>query len=136
VLSIRGFAELAVGDRDDIPFTELARLGGSQLLRGYQVDRFRDRGAALVQVNYLWAASESLAGSLFVDCGRVFSGADDLGLELDPTALRLGYGVGLELYSGGDVLVRSSVSSSIDGGLFIDFGLTPAFDARARAERR
>jgi len=131
VLELRTYAELVTGPRDEVAFSELPRLGGVNLLRGYETDRFRDRIAVVGQVSYLWAASHWLASALFVDVGRVYP---DLGaVSLDH--MRVGYGIALEAYGRSSMAFRAELASSIDGGVFIYLALNPVFDARARVER-
>ncbi len=131
VLEFRTYGEMVSGTRDEVPFSELPRLGGENLLRGYPIDRFRDRVALLTQVTYRWAVASWLVPALFVDAGRVYSGVRDVSLK-DP---RVGFGFSLEVYSRTGLALRGEIASSIDGGLFFYFSLNPVFDARARVER-
>ena len=71
VLVLRAAFEGVVGERADIPFTRLARLGGEGSLRGYFVDRFRDRDSALVSAEYHYPIHEVVAAAVFVDAGHV-----------------------------------------------------------------
>jgi hypothetical protein len=132
VLSGRLYGEAVTGSHDEVPFTELPRLGGKTLLRGYPRDRFRDRVSAMGSVEYSWSLSQIVSASTFVDVGRVFRSVDDL--ELD--ALRLGYGFGLELHTDHAFIGRASVASSIDGGVFFNLAFDPVFDLEPRVERR
>ena len=130
-LQFRLWGEAVTGPRDKVPFSELPRLGGENLLRGYDVDRFRDRAAIVAQAGYSWAAANWLAPVLFVDVGRVFSGINDLSFSHP----RVGFGFALEAYSSRGLLLRAQIASSIDGGLFLFLSFNPAFDAQARVER-
>jgi len=127
----RLWGEAVSGDRDAVPFTELPRIGGIDLLRGYELDRFRDRIAAVAQVSYTWAAATWLAPVLFVDAGRVFGDFDDLSLNHP----RIGFGGALEVYNRRGLLIRAQLASSADGGLFAFVALNPAYDAVSRVER-
>lgn len=131
VFELRAYGEMVTGPRDQVPFTELARLGGNDVLRGYTSDRFRDRVATVVQGGYLWQIGRALAGELFVDVGKVHSSVS----AIDLTNLRVGFGIALEAYSAAGMLVRTAVASSIDGDLFFIFSFNPVFDARSRVER-
>lgn len=122
----RLYADAVVGGPRDIPFTELPRLGGSSVLRGYPADRFRDRLAAVGQVSYVWAAASWLSPVIFVDAGRVFANLGDLTVT-DP---RVGYGAALEFYGRGGLAMRCEIASSIDGGVFGYIALNPAYDTR------
>ncbi|CAN5830133.1 hypothetical protein BH11MYX3_BH11MYX3_44050 [soil metagenome] len=130
-LQLRLWGEAVTGARDEVPFSELPRLGGDSLLRGYPVDRFRDRVAIVAQAGYTWAAASWLAPVLFVDVGRVYSGLADLTYK-DP---RVGFGVAFEAYNLRGLLARVEIASSMDGGIYAFLGLNPTFDARARVER-
>lgn len=119
VLVFRLYGEGVIGSLDNIPFVSLTRLGGSELLRGYDSDRFRDRLAGLGSVQYRWQLHQRLSAYLFADTGRVYR---DLG-DLTFSGLRLGYGGGLELGSGSGFVARAQLASSIDGGLFFSLML-------------
>lgn len=131
VIALRAYGEMVTGDRDEVPFTELPRLGGSSVLRGYDVDRFRDRVAAVVQANYRWRAANWLAVVLFVDAGRVYESLNKLSFD----DLRVGYGAGLEMYSGKSMLLQGQVASSIDGGVFLQLSIGPAIVSPSRGGR-
>jgi hypothetical protein len=132
VLAFRLHGEGVDADVMDIPETELPTIGGPVYLRGYHVDRWRDRIAAVATAEYQWDLSHSLFAALFVDTGRVYSGFDDLSLD----NLRTGYGIALELHAPGIQGVRGSMASSTDGGLFFNFYLEPVFTLIPRVERR
>jgi hypothetical protein len=131
VLELRAHGELVTGSRDEVPFSELPRLGGSRLLRGYDPDRFRDRVAVVTQASYLWAASRWFAPSLFVDVGRVYSGLDELSLD----GKRVGYGAALEAYGQRNLFLRMQIASSIDGGVFVYLMFDAMSDVRTRQGR-
>lgn len=131
VLELRAYGELVTGSRDEVPFTELPRLGGRKVLRGYEVDRFRDRVATVAQAAYMWGLSYDVAASIFVDAGRVHRSLE----TISAADLRVGYGLALEIYSSQGMLIRAELASSIDGGLFAYIAFDPAFDMRARVER-
>jgi hypothetical protein len=132
VIELRGYAETVSGPRDEIPFLELPRLGGSRMLRGYDRDRYRDRVSAVAQAAYLFSMSRYLAASLFVDVGRVYSGLDALTYKDQ----HVGFGGALEVYNDKSMVIRAEVAASIDGGVYAYISLDPAFDARARTEKR
>jgi len=126
LLEFRLYGEAVTGGRDEVPFTELPRLGGSNLLRGYVAGRFRDRLAAVGQVRYLWPALSWLAPSIFVDAGRVWASYDELSLR----GMRVGFGGGIEVYGRGGLAMRAELASSIDGGVVGVLMFEPAFNAR------
>jgi hypothetical protein len=132
VLALRFHGEGVTGSRDEVPFTELPRLGGPIYLRGYAFDRFRDRVAAFATVQYQWDLSSIFSANLFVDAGRVYQSLS--ALTFDQT--RCGYGVSLELHTASSFVAEVSVASSIDGGLYVSLALNPIFDIDERVRRR
>lgn len=132
VVALRAHGEAVTGPREEVPFNELPRLGGENLLRGYPFARFRDRVALVGSVDYQWDLARSLSASLFADAGRVYESVGDVEL----TGLRVGYGVSVEFHTDRSFVARVSLASSIDGGVVLNFALNPVFDLDARAERR
>jgi hypothetical protein len=132
VIALRLQAEAITGEREEVPFTELPSLGGRAKLRGYPLDRFRDRVAAVGTLEYQWDLSRALYTSLFVDVGRVYPALDDLSLD----DLRCGYGISLEAHSRNSMVARVSMASSIDGGLFFNLYLDPVSEVEPRVRRR
>ena len=132
VISARLYGEAVSGKPGDVPFDELPRLGGKSLLRGYPLDRFRDRVAALGSVEYSWDLARRISASTFIDVGRVFSTLRDASFE----ELRVGYGVGLEFHTNRSYIMGLSVASSIDGGIFLNLAFDPAFDTEPRTGRK
>jgi outer membrane protein assembly factor BamA len=132
VLVLRTHGEAVTGETTDVPFIELPRIGGGTTLRGYAVDRFRDRVAITGSAEYQWDLSHFVSASLFVDAGKVAPSLRDL----DVHDLRVGYGASVELHSSYSFLARATLASSIDGGLFFTIGLDPVFELEGRTERR
>jgi hypothetical protein len=132
VIAVRLHGEAVTGTLDEVPFTELPRLGGAYYLRGYDSERFRDRVAALGSVDYEWDLSSRLAASLFVDAGRVMPSVNELSVD----HMRVGYGIALEAHSPRSFGFQGSLASSIDGGLFLNLSFNPIFDLDDRVRRR
>jgi hypothetical protein len=62
---------------NDVPFYLQPALGGSHSLRGYPVQRFRDRHSLLLQAEYRFMLNDFMTGAVFYDRGRVaFDRAD------------------------------------------------------------
>lgn len=131
-LALRFHGEGVTGERMETPFTELPTLGGPFMLRGYNVNRFRDRVAAVASAEYAWDLSEKVGASVFVDAGRVFAGLDEL--SLDNT--RVGFGLGLQAHTAHFLLTRAQIASSIDGGAFLNLVFEPSFEPQPRVTRR
>lgn len=132
VLSFRLHGEAVSGTLADVPFTELPQLGGIDDLRGYPTDRFRDRVAAFGSIDYAWDLSGWLSARVFADAGRVFGSLGDLGVD----ELRVGYGIALEGHTSRSFGLLGAVSSSIDGGLFLNLSFNPMFRLDERVRRR
>lgn len=132
VLALRFHGEAVSGALAEVPFTELPQLGGLDDLRGYPTDRFRDRVAAFGSIDYAWDLSSWLSARAFVDAGRVFGSLGDVGVD----HLRVGYGVALEGHSPHSFGVLGALSSSIDGGLFLNLSFNPLFTLDERVRRR
>lgn len=131
-LTLRGLLDGVMGDYDEIPMVALPRLGGGLLLRGYPVDRFRDRVAALASAEYSWQISGPLYAYLFVDAGRVAGAIDDL----SPADLRVGFGGGLHLHGQSGTIARVQLASGLDGGAFLNLVVDNLFDPMWHKERR
>lgn len=131
-IMMRVRTDAVTGEREDIAFTQLPQLGGSQLLRGYPRDRFRDRMSLVTTAEYTWDLSRWLMASTFVDVGRVYPGWTELHYE----KLRVGYGMSLQLHMSRRFLGALQVATSIDGGVFVDFTFDPAFDTEPRVEQQ
>ena len=114
-----------------ISFVDLPRLGGPDYLRGYPMDRFRDRSLVLATAEYTWDIGNYMAAYLFVDAGRA---QHDLA-AIDLTALHVGFGGGVELHSDKSFLMRGQLAYSRENSLFVELVLEPAFGRRERAGR-
>ena len=86
--------ESVLGHQAEIPFNELPRLGGPRRLRGYNLDRFRDKHSAVATVEYRWPVHEFVQAVGFFDAGSV--GVDYPSL-FEPRGLRFGGGGGFIL---------------------------------------
>jgi hypothetical protein len=122
ILHLRLRAVGVLGALSDIPFMDLAQLGGSRNMRGYETGRFHGRTTLLGSIEYRWPVQERLAAYLFVDAGRAWV---DL-KEMTPGSLldaRVGFGGGMQVFSFSAALFRLQLASSLDGGLFFHVSL-------------
>jgi hypothetical protein len=124
--------EGVTGRRDEVPFSELPRLGGPRSLHGYDLDQFRDRIAASGSLTYKWDLSQWVSASLFTDVGRVYPSLSALSFA----DLRVGYGLALEGHSVTHGVLELSIASSIDGGVFLDLAFDPVTELERSARRR
>lgn len=95
VLSLRAVVEAVDGGDRALPFSELIRLGGTQRLRGYQLDRFRDRKAVLLTAEYRYPINQMVAAELFLDVGRVGANYSQLFGKYGLRSPRFGGGLGM-----------------------------------------
>jgi hypothetical protein len=112
-------------DEADIPFSDYPRLGGPTRLRGYALDRFRDRLTAVATVEYHYPIHESIAGSVFLDAGRPAETYRGL-LELD--RWRLGGGGGFIVRSRSSVLFTLDVAYGDSLAVYFTTDPLRAFD--------
>jgi hypothetical protein len=131
VIVLRALAEEVRGENDEIPFVDLPRLGGPRYLRGYALNRFRDRAIALASAEYQFDLGPNFAGYLFTDAGRVYPTFADLTTD----DLRVGYGGGIQMHGQRSYYGRLIVASSIDGGIFFSLSFDPVYDPQVRLER-
>jgi hypothetical protein len=119
VLLVRGHLEAVTGDERRIPFTDLPRLGGPSLLRGFAPGRFRDRIAVAGSLEYRYPIWRQMSGFLFVDAGRVSR-------ALTAATPRFGGGGGVEIVQGDAFRLRAQAATSREG-LFFQLAFEPAY---------
>jgi outer membrane protein assembly factor BamA len=125
------FADPIGGDRE-VPFTELASLGGGRPLRGFLEGRMRDRSATALQLEYQYPIWVWLDGALHYSVGNVF-GPWLEGFEVE--RLKSSFGMGLRSAGSRDhvfeVLVAFGTERFESGGEIESFrlvvGATSAF---------
>jgi hypothetical protein len=134
-LSVRAMVD-AIGGTDGrtdgkISFIDLPRLGGSEYLRGYPKDRFRDRAVLLGTVEYTWALMNNASAYTFVDVGQAIAKFEDVPEE----KIRIGYGFGIQVHTKNTFLMRTQLAFSREGDLVFNLVFSPAFGRRERAGR-
>lgn len=128
LLTARTAIEAVEGDDSEIPFSDLARLGGTDRLRGYTEDQFRDRRAALASLEYHYPIHKNVLGELFVDAGFVAQRFEDL---YDIRDWKVGYGGGLILGSDDSVTLVFELAVGDGLHLMLSTDLARAFDERS-----
>lgn len=98
----------------DVPFTEMAQLGGAKKMRGFYQGRFRDKKLGLLQAEYRGPLFWRFAGVAFANWGMVAKDFDDFALRHS----RFSYGAGLRflMLKKEQVHIRIDYSQGIDGG--------------------
>jgi Omp85 superfamily domain len=125
ILVLRAYLEGVTAGIDEIPFTELPRIGGSRLMRGYARNRFRDRTATAFSVEYKFPINRTMSAFAFLDGGGAWRELTDF----DPAELHPGYGAGVQLHTANLFLTRFLVASG-DDGLTFYLSFTPSSELR------
>lgn len=111
VFAFREYLALSNADDEEIPLYMLPALGGAYSLRGYELYRFRDRHALMINAEYRWQIWLYADLALFVDAGQVFHEAEDISLS----NLHRSYGAGLRLRASEVGVARMDVARSSEG---------------------
>jgi Omp85 superfamily domain len=127
ILHLRLRGASALGPIDRIPFVDMPSLGGSQLLRGYNTDRYRGRVTLLASAEYRYPVQESIAAYVFTDAGQAWPGFEDMTVQ-SLADVRVGFGAGVQIYSTRTALLRAQVATSIDGGVFVHLKVNTSDD--------
>ena len=101
----------------DVPLLELSSLGGSELLRGFQEQRFNDNHALFFQAEYRWQALSRLGFVAYTGVGDVFSNPRE---DLSFKNLKYTLGTGLR--------IKIVKSENLNIRLDYAFGLGPFRD--------
>ncbi len=117
---------------DDIPFTELPRLGGAGLLRGYRTDRFRDKLATVATLEYRWPIHELITGELFVETAKVARTYDALLGAGFPDHWHVGYGGGLIIHTTDRLRLRVDIAFGEALQFYVSTDVLNAFHNRER----
>lgn len=119
VLAFRALLQKISGSQ--IPLFEMSALGGGStmnVLRGYPLDRFVDKGKILVNAEYRFPLWKKLGGNIFVEGGSVWPSIK----EIDMNAFVGDIGWGLRYYLR-DFLARLDMGFSKEGtGIYLNFG--------------
>lgn len=106
----------------DVPFNQLAMLGGDRLMRGYYLGRYRDRNLIAAQAEYRilpFAFSKRLGAAVFASAGAV---APTLS-GFQASNVRVAGGVGLRylLFPKKDIYIRFDIGFTKEGANFYIF---------------
>ena len=130
VLSFRAVLEAVHGDAQEIPFTELMRLGGGERLRGYGTDRFREKLSFVATAEYRYPIHDLVAGEVFVDAGRVGPRYGDVFAFSNENPIRVGAGLGLVVHDQEDVLFKAEAAYGDELTLFFATSPLEVFSER------
>jgi outer membrane protein assembly factor BamA len=144
VLGIRVDGEYVAAPADEVPFWELAELGGQDTLRGFFPHRFLGKGRALLNAEFrsritafnfydLWRVR--LDGVVFGDAGRVFLDHSDVSREFHlnrdiferiVSDFQYSYGAGVRFALSEALVARIDIGFSREetGLVYLSFGQT------------
>lgn len=108
ILAFNGYGESNIGN---VPFYQMALLGGNKRLRGLYEGRYREANALILQAEYRWNFYKRFGLALFYGVGNAFAEPETLKLSLSKHA----YGGGL----------RFRLSKREKVNLRLDVGLSP-----------
>lgn len=113
VLAMQLFGQSMTGD---VPFNQLALMGGESLMRGYYLGRYRDKNLVAGQVEYRWLPfpfSKRFGGAAFFSLGTVAPTISALSLnDLEPAG---GAGIRFLLFKSKDIFTRLDVAFTREG---------------------
>jgi hypothetical protein len=113
VLAMQLFGQSMNGE---VPFNQLALMGGERLMRGYYLGRYRDKNLVAGQVEYRWLPfpfSKRFGGAAFFSLGTVAPTISALSLrELLPAG---GAGIRFLLFKSKDIFTRIDVAFTKEG---------------------
>lgn len=119
VLAFRALVEKISGEK--IPLFEMSVLGGGSertAMRGYNLNRFIDKGKFMVNAEYRFPLWKKLGGNIFVDAGCIWPSWS--GIDLDKLVVDIGWGLRYYLHN---FVVRFDMGFSKEGmGIYFNFG--------------
>jgi outer membrane protein assembly factor BamA len=144
IVGVRVNGEWVDGPSSQVPYWELAELGGSDTLRGFYPHRFLGKGRVLVNTEFRSRITEfdfyqmwhvRLDGVLFGDAGRVFISNEDLKDQFHINTniinkifdnFQYSYGAGLRITMSDAIVARIDVGFSDEwtGLVYLSFGHT------------
>jgi outer membrane protein assembly factor BamA len=124
LITLRAVASTTItADGHEVPFYLQPTLGGSQLLRGFVTDRFRDRSLLAVQAEYGWDLTPFMNAVLFYEAGTVAPRLRDIRAG----DFRRDYGIGFRFGSARTVAFRTDVALGSGEGARLTMRFNHAF---------
>jgi len=112
VVALRAAAVLSWTDGDhQVPVYFMPSIGGTDSLRGFARDRFRDNQSLIFSAEHRWYVFRGLDMAIFADAGKVAAKKGDLGLN----HLEAGWGIGARTRIRDTVFMRTDLAFSREG---------------------
>ena len=112
VLAVQVYGSFGSGE---IPFNELALMGGEGLMRGYYLGRYRDRNLIAAQIEYRFLPfpfSRRFGGAAFLGIGSVFP---DFSQAFQKPVIAGGAGLRYFLFEAKDIFLRLDLGITKEG---------------------
>ncbi|MFT6409529.1 MAG: hypothetical protein ACI93E_000520 [Flavobacteriales bacterium] len=121
VLAAQLLGQFNVGD---VPFNQLALMGGESLMRGYYYGRYRDNNQLAAQVEYRFLPipfnfTDRIGAAVFAGAGSVFNQVNTL--EISDFVISGGAGLRVLLFPKKDIWTRLDVAFTREGAGFYLF---------------
>lgn len=118
------FQMLGQFNRGDVPFNQLALMGGENMMRGYYLGRFRDKNYLAAQAEYRFLPfpfSKRLGGALFTAIGSVEPKVNEFSFyDIKATA---GLGLRYLVFKSKDIYLRGDLAFTREGtGVYLFIG--------------
>lgn len=110
-------------DGNDVPYTELATMGGSTSARGYRRGYFRGQGSLVLNAEYRYPIWDTWNAFVFWDESQIFDHFDDI----DSDGFRSSFGGGIAFRTPIGLLGKLQVSHSAEESALIGFALDQSF---------
>ena len=123
-ITLRALASTTfTADGQAVPFYLQPSLGGSQVLRGFVNDRFRDRSLLALQAEYGWDLTPFISAVAFYETGAVGSALR----SITARDFRRDYGLGFRFGSARTVAFRTDVAFGSGEGTRLTMRFNHAF---------
>lgn len=110
----------------DVPFNQMALLGGESMMRGYYMGRFRDKNQLAVQVEYRFLPlplgfTKKIGAAVFAGTGTVFPNLKSM--NMNDLVVSGGFGLRYLLFPKKDIFTRLDIAFTKEGpGFYIFIG--------------
>lgn len=108
----------------NVPFNQLALMGGESMMRGYYLGRFRDKTMVNLQAEYRFLPlpfSKKIGAALFVSMGNVAETPNQI--QLSTTKFAGGAGLKYLVFKSKDIYVRADLAFTKEGnGIYLYIG--------------
>ena len=108
----------------DVPFNQLALMGGESMMRGYYYGRYRDKNQVAAQVEYRFlplpfSFTDRIGAAVFTGVGSVFNDVSEVAVS--EFAVSGGAGLRFLLFPKKDIWVRTDLAFTREGSGFYVF---------------